>query len=104
MNNAPMPNDQTVQTTTLLVSRPTDFPQLEANYTLVRDVLPAALRSKGQDERHKGSPANMYAQVHNSLRGQLDSPYKTYMFHRIDGPYRRARQGPLLRTEAANAP
>src|SRR5260370_29714973 len=103
MNNAPMPNDQTVQTTTLLVSRPTDFPQLEANYTLVRYVLPAALRSKGQDERHKGSRANMYAQVHNSLRGQLDYPYKTYMFDRIDGPYRWAVYALVLRSEEPKA-
>jgi len=98
-----MPNDQTVQTTTLLVSRPTDFPQLEANYTLVRYVLPAALRSKGQDERHKGSRANMYAQVHNSLRGQLDYPYKTYMFDRIDGPYRWAVYALVLRSEEPKA-
>jgi hypothetical protein len=80
-----MPTAQTVQTTTLLVSRPADFPVLDANFTLVRYVLPAALRSKNYDERNKSSRANIYAQLHNSLRSQLDYPYRTFMFDRIDG-------------------
>jgi hypothetical protein len=81
-----MPTAQTVQTTTLLVSRPVDFPILEASFTLVRYVLPPLLRSKSKDERNKSSRATIYAQLHNSLRSQLDYPYRTYMFDRIDGP------------------
>ena len=81
-----MPTAQTVQTTTLLVSRPADFPELEAKFTLVRYVLPAALRSKNYDERNKSNGATIYAQLHNSLRSQLDYPYRTFMYDRIDGP------------------
>ncbi len=81
-----MPTAQTVQTTTLLVSRPADFPVLDAHFTLVRYVLPATLRSKNYDERNKSNGASTYAQLHNSLRSQLDYPYRTFMFDRIDGP------------------
>ncbi len=83
-----MPTAQTVQTTTLLVSRPADFPLLDASFTLVRYVFPPFLRSKSEDERNKTSRANLYAQVHNSLRSQLDYPYRTFMYDRIDGPPR----------------
>ncbi len=38
-----MPTAQTVQTTTLLVSRPADFPLLDASFTLVRYVFPPSL-------------------------------------------------------------
>jgi len=81
-----MPTAQTVQTTTLLVSLPADFPVLDAHFTLVRYVLPATLRSKNYDERNKSNGASTYAQLHNSLRSQLDHPYRTFMFDRIDGP------------------
>ena len=50
--------------------------------------LPPFLRSKSEDERNKTSRANLYAQVHNSLRSQLDYPYRTFMYDRIDGPPR----------------
>jgi len=59
---------------------------LDASFTLVRYVLPAALRSKNYDARNKSNGANIYAQLHNSLRSQLDYPYRTFMFDRIDGP------------------
>jgi|SRR5579885_2187825 hypothetical protein len=81
-----MPTAQTVQTTTLLVSRPASFPVSDANFTLVRYVLPATLRSKSQDARNKSNSSSIYAQLHNSLRSQLDYPYRTFMFDRIDGP------------------
>jgi hypothetical protein len=83
-----MPTAQTVQTTTLIVSRPADFPLLDAHFTLVRYVLPATLRSKSYGERSKSNGANIYAQLHNSLRSQLEYPYRTFMFDRLDGPPR----------------
>ncbi len=76
----------TVQTTTLLVSRPSDFSELEAHFQLVRYVLPATLHSRSQDKRNTSSRTNIYAQLHNSLRTQFDYPYKTFMHDKLDGP------------------
>src|SRR5258708_30432057 len=66
-------------TTTLIVSKPTDFRALEARYKLVRYELPMELQWMAKKSR------TIYGQMHNSLRDQLDCPYKTFTHDRRDG-------------------
>jgi hypothetical protein len=69
---------RTTPTTTLIVSRPTDFSRLEAHYRLIRYELPRELRWVAKRDR------NAFGRMHNSLRDQLDCPYKTYTHDRLD--------------------
>jgi hypothetical protein len=70
---------RTTPTTTLIVSRPTDFSQLEAHYQLIRYELPRELRWVAKRDR------NAFGRMHNILRDQLDCSYKTYTHDRLDG-------------------
>jgi len=72
------PVTRTTPTTTLIVSRPTDFRALEARYKLVRYELPMDLQWMAKKNR------TIYGQMHNSLRDQLDCPYKTFTHDRRD--------------------
>lgn len=69
---------RTTPTTTLVVSMPTDFSRLEAHYRLIRYELPRDLRWVAKRDR------NAFGRMHNSLRDQLDCPYKTYTHDRLD--------------------
>ena len=62
-----------------VVSSPTDFSQLEAHYRLIRYELPRELRWVAKRDR------NTFGRMHNSLRDQLDCPYKTFTHDRRDG-------------------
>lgn len=65
-------------TTTLIVTRPTNFHRLETRYKLIRYELPEIL--------YRVSKKNCitYAQVQNSLYDQLDCPYKLFKHDRLD--------------------
>lgn len=68
---------RTVRTTTFVVRQPVDYARLEEHFKLVRYELPERLRwSKNNND---------YGQMHNSLRDQIDFPYKTYKYDRLDG-------------------
>jgi hypothetical protein len=69
---------RTVQTTTLLVSRPVDFSLLEQKYKLVRYVLPDNFRYR----EHKDK--SLYGKMHNALRDQLNCPYKTFKYDKLE--------------------
>jgi hypothetical protein len=69
---------RTVQTTTLIVMKPTDFSLLEKEYKLLRYVLPDSFR------RRLKNNSNIYGQMHNYLRDQLDYPYKTFKYDQLD--------------------
>jgi len=78
---------RTVETTTLLVDRPTDYAALTRRYRLVRHELPARARQLAQmhqTQAQRQHSERLYGQVHNSLRDQLDYPYKTYMYDTLD--------------------
>ena len=68
---------RTTPTTTLVVTKLTDFSLLEANYKLIRYILPSDLRYRAK--RNK----NVYGQMHNCLRDQLNCPYKAFMYEQI---------------------
>ncbi len=68
---------RTVKTTTLIVEKPVGFEGLEATFKLIRYELPAELRWRQN--------RNDYGQMHNSLRDQLDYPYKAFKYDRLDG-------------------
>jgi len=71
------PEIRTTPTTTLVVTKPADFSLLEANYKLIRYILPRDLRRRAKYNR------NVYGQMHNCLRDQLDCPYKAFMYEQI---------------------
>jgi hypothetical protein len=68
---------QSVQTTTLQVTKPLDFHLLEANFKLIRYELPPSLLFR----KNK----NDYGQMHNCLRDRLNYTYRTFKFDRLDG-------------------
>lgn len=70
-------------TTTLIVSKPTNFHCLETRYKLVRYELPETLLRVAKKNR------NAYVLLHNSLRDQLDCPYKIWKHDRLDGVEKR---------------
>ena len=69
---------RTVPTTTLIVVKPTNYSALDEAFQLVRYELPKELRWKV-----KNAPS-LYGQMHNALRDQLNCPYRTYMYDKID--------------------
>jgi hypothetical protein len=66
-----------VTTTTLVIDQPCEYTQLEAKFRLVRYVLPDALR-------YRKNSAD-YGRVHNTVRDQVDAPYKSFKHDRLDG-------------------
>src|SRR5579884_4496651 len=73
------PGTSTTATTTLIIDTPVDVRHLEARYKLMRYELPKKLYRLADKNRHA------YGQLHNSLRDQLDYPYKTYKYDQLDG-------------------
>src|SRR6266487_5197623 len=68
----------TAQTTTLSVAKPSDIRPLAAAFKLIRYELPQDLYW-----RAKRNPTE-YGHMHNCLRDQLDYPYKTFKYDRLD--------------------
>jgi hypothetical protein len=69
----------TTPTTTLLINTPIDVRRLEARYRLMRYELPKKFYRLAERSRHA------YGQMQNSLRDQLNCPYKTFKYDRLDG-------------------
>jgi hypothetical protein len=69
----------TTPTTTLLINTPIDVRRLEARYKLIRYELPTKFYQLVKRSRHA------YGQMHNKLRDQLNCPYKTFKYDRLDG-------------------
>lgn len=68
----------TTQTTTLIVTLPADFSQLEASFRLIRYELPAAVLRRRNNK-------NDYGRMHNCLRDQLNYPYRVFTHDKLDG-------------------
>jgi hypothetical protein len=80
-----MPETRTTPTTTLLITKPTDFTLLEAVYQLWRYELPDDLRWKFKSAKN---PSEMWAKIQNSLQAQINAPYRVFTHDRLDGgPY-----------------
>ena len=71
------PKQYTAKTTTLVVDRPQNYALLEARFRLVRYLIPDALR-------HRGNPTD-FGHVHNTVRDQLDYPYRSFQHDKLDG-------------------
>jgi len=71
------PKQHTAKTTTLVVERPPNYALLEARFQLVRYLIPDALR-------HRGNPTD-FGRVHNTVRDQLDYPYRSFQHDKLDG-------------------
>jgi len=71
------PKQHTAKTTTLVVERPQTYALLEARFQLVRYLIPDALR-------HRGNPTD-FGRVHNTVRDQLDYPYRSFQHDKLDG-------------------
>jgi hypothetical protein len=72
-------------TTTLLITKPTDFPLLEAAYQLLRYELPDDLHWKFKSAKR---PSEIWARMQNSLQAQINSPYRVFTHDQLDGgPY-----------------
>lgn len=69
-----------VRTTTISVTKPATFAALELEFRLVRYVLPDRLR-KERDNK-------MFQRVHAKIREQIDHPYKSYKYDKMDGAER----------------
>ena len=68
---------QTVPTTTLVVNRPENYALLEEKYRLVRYVIPDALLYR--------KVSTDFGRVHNTLRKDINYPYKSFQYDKIDG-------------------
>ncbi len=68
---------QTVETTTLVIEHPQHYALLEERFRLVRYVLPDALR-------YRRNPTD-FGRVHNTIRDQIDYPYKSFRYDELDG-------------------
>src|SRR5258708_18010908 len=70
------PKQHTAKTPTLVVDRPPNYALLEARFRLVRYLIPDALR-------HRGNPTD-FGRVHNTVRDQLDYPYRSFQHDKLD--------------------
>jgi hypothetical protein len=70
---------QTVDTTALMMARPTDYSALEERFRLMRYVLPDGLLYRSRTNKTD------FGRVHNTLRNQIDFPYKSFQYDRLDG-------------------
>lgn len=66
----------TTKTTTLVVEQPQDYALLEERFRLVRYLIPNALRYRN---------ANDFGRIHNTIRDQLDYPYRSFQHDKLDG-------------------
>jgi hypothetical protein len=71
------PKQHTAKTTTLVVDHPQNYTLLEERFRLVRYLIPDALR-------HRGNPTD-FGRVHNTVRDQLDYPYRSFQHDKLDG-------------------
>lgn len=71
------PKHHTVLTTTLLVERPQDYANLEQRFQIVRYTIPDRLL-------YRKNPTD-FGRVHNSIRDQIDYPYKSFQHDTLDG-------------------
>lgn len=71
------PKQHTVMTTTLIVEQPQDYAILEQQFRVVRYIVPDKLlyRKNSTD----------FGRVHNTIRDQVDYPYKSYQHDKRDG-------------------
>lgn len=67
----------TVMTTTLIVERPQNYANLEQRFQIVRYVIPDKLL-------YRKNPTD-FGRVHNSIRDQVDHPYKSFQHDTLDG-------------------
>ncbi len=67
----------TVTTTTLVIDQPQNYDLLEARYRLVRYVIPDQLR-------YRKIPTD-FGRVYNTIRDQIDYPYKSFQHDELDG-------------------
>lgn len=65
------------KTTTLAVEHPQNYALLEERFRLVRYAIPDALR-------YRGNPTD-FGRVHNTIRDQLDYPYRSFQHDKLDG-------------------
>jgi hypothetical protein len=72
-----MPDQKRMRTTTLLIEKPTDYSVLEKQFRLTYYELP---QSFGRDRNKK-----KYERLHIQIKDQLNEPYKTFDYARIDG-------------------
>ncbi len=68
---------QTVTTTTLMIDQPQNYDLLEEQYWLVRYVIPDPLR-------YRKNPTD-FGRVYNTIRDQIDYPYKSFQHDELDG-------------------
>lgn len=80
-----MPETRMTPTTTLLITKPTDFAILEAAYQLVRYELPDDLRWKFRSAKN---PSDMWARMQNSFQVQIRFPYRVFTHDKLnEGAY-----------------
>nr|BBH91723.1 hypothetical protein KTC_64740 [Thermosporothrix sp. COM3] len=77
-----MSEQRTIPTTTLLITKPTDFTMLDAAYQLLRYELPDNLRWKFKKAKNS---SEIWARMQNSLQEQIKSPYRVFTHDRLDG-------------------
>lgn len=65
-------------TTTLLITRPSDYHLLEASYQLLRYELP-------RDLPFKLAKSELWGKMQNTLQGQIDYPYRVFTHDELDG-------------------
>lgn len=68
---------QTVTTTTLVIDQPQNYGLLEERYQLVRYTIPDALRYRKN--------STDFGRVYNTIRDQIDYPYKSFKHDKLDG-------------------
>jgi hypothetical protein len=66
-----------MNTTTLIVDKPNDYSILEAQYQLIRYLVPSSEFYSQQDN---------YQKLHVELKSQLKVPYRHYYYDTLDGP------------------
>ena len=74
------PRIANVRTTTVSVTKPVNFGRLESEFKLVRYIVPDRLRAS--------TTGKTFERIHAQLKEQLDYPYKSYRFDKVDGPER----------------
>jgi hypothetical protein len=68
---------RTITTTTLVLEQPLDYSRIEEKYKVERYTVPSSLQ-------HNKNFTN-YGRVHNAFRDQVNYPYRSYMYDKLDG-------------------
>src|SRR5260221_3193449 len=74
-----MPQSRSIPTTTLMITKPSSYHQLEASYQLLRYELPRDLPCKLTGR------SDLWGRMQNNLRGQLNYPYRVFTHDKLDG-------------------